>query len=63
MTIKTRFSLGDILYLKTDLDQLPRMVIYIKILGDPNCVIYGMVAGDEMSEHFDMELSEDKIIF
>lgn len=59
MTIVTEYSIGDIIYLKTDPDQWQRIITSIFIEGD-NHVKYGCVIADEMSVHQGFELSKKK---
>lgn len=62
MEIKTKFNIGDIVYLKTDLEQLPRIIYGIKITMTNVCYI--VAQGINTSEHYDIELQkqEDLII-
>jgi hypothetical protein len=51
---KLKFSLGDIVYLKTDIEQLERMVISINItLGGH---YYKLISGINESEHYEHEI-------
>lgn len=61
MTIKTRFDFGDIVYLKTDLDQLERMVLEIRCT--PTGEVYTIAVGELCTDHYEIELSDEKRIF
>lgn len=55
MKVSTRFDMFQIVYLKTDPDQLGRMVTYIKLL--PGSVVYALSYGTSSSEHFEQEIT------
>jgi hypothetical protein len=58
-----KFKLGEIVYLKTDSEQLPRMVTEISILGSSmsDCVTtYDLSQGEESSEHYSSEIIKTK---
>lgn len=55
------FSIGNEVYLKTDPDQLKRIVTGVMIR--PNGISYGLTSSTIESWHYDFEISEDKIIF
>jgi hypothetical protein len=61
MDIKNSFEIGEILYLKHDIEQLPRMVTGIKI--NPYDITYEVISGIEVSNHYDFELSKEKTIY
>lgn len=55
LNIDNKYTFGDIIYLKTDKEQLPRIVTEIVITkGD---LIYGVYAGVVYSKHYDYEIS------
>lgn len=54
------YEIGDTVYLKTDLDQLERIIT--EILIKPGCVVYLVVFETSASWHYDFELSLDKDI-
>jgi len=61
MVIENNFNIGDMVYLKHDIEQLPRMIIEIRIrMYD---IIYEVQSGVEISSHHDFELSKEKIVF
>ena len=61
LTIPNDFSIEDIVYLKHDVEQKPRMVITICISKDH--VLYELISGTEVSNHFGFEMSKTKAIF
>lgn len=56
--VDNKFSLKQVVYLKTDEDQRPRIVTAIVI--KPNDVLYELSCGPDASEHFDFEISTEK---
>lgn len=58
MVINNKFNIGQTVYLKTDTDQLQRIVTAIKICGD-NSFFYELSCGREVSSHYDFEISEE----
>lgn len=61
MEIDNDFTFDEILYLKHDIDQKPRMVLNI-IIGKQG-VMYEVISGMEVSIHFGSELSKEKTVF
>jgi len=59
MVIKNEYDLGQTVYLKTDTEQLPRIVygIEIRIGGS---LTYNVSCGTEISEHYGIELAKEK---
>jgi hypothetical protein len=58
MTIPNKYDLKQVVYLRTDTDQLPRIVTGIQIR--PNLLIYNLACGTSESDHYDIEMSEEK---
>jgi hypothetical protein len=58
MTITTEYDFGDIVYLKTDKEQLPIMVTEIRFSGDKGAT-YELTQGIFVSYHYDIEFSSD----
>ena len=58
MTINNVFDIGDSVYLKTDPEQLERIVygIEIRVTG----LLYSLCCGVSTSNHYDFEISKDK---
>jgi hypothetical protein len=59
MEIKTKYSIGDFVYLITDEDQKKRIITGIIIR--PSGVIYYVSCGDAETTHYDIEITKDKI--
>lgn len=55
MIIDNKFNIGDIVYLKTDMEQRERMVTCISIR--PTGISYAISCDTEESWHYDIELS------
>ena len=51
-----KFNLGDIVYLKTDTEQYPRMVTGIVIRANNN-ILYYLTKSDYETLHYDFEIS------
>lgn len=56
MTIKLKYNFGTTVYLKTDVDQLPRIVVGAIILGG-GYTEYKLACGDEFTWHSEFEIS------
>lgn len=56
MLIETDFELRQIVYLKTDEEQLPRMVTSVEVACDMS-VMYHLACGTQVSTHFGFEIS------
>ncbi len=46
------------MYLKTDIEQSERIIIGITLI--PNSIIYTLMCGVEMSEHYEFEISDNE---
>lgn len=60
--IDNRFPNGSTVFLKTDMDQLPRMIIGIKICLT-NELLYELVCGTIISWHYEAEITTERIVF
>lgn len=58
MTIDNKFDLKQIVYLKTDKNQLPRIVVRIQI--GPMGLLYCLNHSTVESWHYDFEMTEEK---
>ncbi len=58
LIINPIFNLKQIVYLKTDVDQLPRIVLYI-IVGDKE-ILYGLRQGSNYEIYSDFEITSEK---
>jgi hypothetical protein len=61
MKINNEFNIGDIVYFKTDVEQLPRIVTQITICGNGS-ILYGCSYSELQSSHYAIELSKEKDI-
>jgi len=59
LTVEFKHGFEDIVYLKTDIDQVPRMVLEMSI-APKDCVQYKLAEGDRTSWHYEIELSSKK---
>jgi hypothetical protein len=58
MELKTKFCLGDMVYLKTDPDQFKRMVTSFRV--GPDCIMYELSQGDKPPTlHYDFEIDSE----
>lgn len=58
MVIENKYRLEQIVYLKTDIDQLQRIVTAIS--ARQGSIIYELSCGDKTSSHYDFEMSEEE---
>lgn len=58
MNIDNKYNIGDVVYLVTDAEQLPRIVTAITLTKYE--LIYEVYAGTVQSKHYDFELSLEK---
>lgn len=56
--LKIDFELGQLVYLKTDTDQLPRIVT--AIIVKPNLLVYELSQSDKTSDHYAFEISSER---
>lgn len=59
VTIEIEFEIGQVVYLKTDTDQTPRMVTQIAISGSGG-LLYRLTCGTNESFHYEIEISAEK---
>lgn len=59
MKINNEFDFGEILYLKTDIHQNPRMLIAIEVYPDGE-LLYKLISGTSVSYHYAMEITREK---
>jgi uncharacterized protein YodC (DUF2158 family) len=62
MRIDNVFEIGDIVYLKTDEDQKPRMILSIEVFAQGE-LLYRLISGTFESHHYDYEMSKEKTYF
>jgi len=56
---KIIYQIGEVVYLKTDEDQQPRMITGI-VLRPNNTVLYYLTNSTTETSHFDIEISREK---
>jgi len=56
ISVDVPFTFGQIVYLKTDIEQLPRQVLSVKVSAD-NSIMVMLVQGEEAGWHFLVEIS------
>lgn len=57
MLVDNKFDFGQIVYLKTDKEQLPRMVVRFTISKES--ILYILAQGTGETTHYDIEISEE----
>lgn len=55
MTIETKFDIGQLVILKTDIQKSPRMITNIKI-NPGNVCLYDVMKAQEASSHYEIEI-------
>lgn len=59
MLVNNVFELKQQVYLKTDINQKPRIITSIVVCGDGG-ILYEVASANEYSKHYDFEISENK---
>jgi hypothetical protein len=59
MVIDNKYELGQIVYLKTDVEQFQRIVTMIKACADGG-LYYQLSFGKECSDHYEVEITDEK---
>lgn len=57
--LDNKYNIGDIVYLKTDPDQVERMITAIQL--NANGIIYRLVCGTTETWHYDIEINVEKV--
>lgn len=60
MVVNNKFHTGEIVFLKTDPDQMSRIVTAILVCGD-NSILYELTCGVQTSRHYDFEINSEKL--
>jgi len=60
MVIENKYDIGQTVYLKTDQDQKPRIVLAINV--NKYDLTYDVASGTSLSRHYDFEISEEKVL-
>ncbi len=58
MIIENKYEIGEMVFIVTDREQLPRQVTAIKIT--PGTILYQLACGTMVSDHYEVELSTEK---
>lgn len=58
--IDNEFEIGAVVYLKTDMDQQPRIVYGFKVFK--NDILYTLACGTQSSDHYAIEIAAEKNI-
>lgn len=58
MLVKNTFRIGQVIYIKTDPEQLPRIVIALRVT--PDSIMYEVAYIGQVSLHYDLEINADK---
>lgn len=53
----SKFYFGQTVYLRTDIEQLPRLVTVISFRGSSGHVVYTLTGGTQDSDHYEFEIS------
>lgn len=59
MTINNRFKLGELVYLRTDPDQFPRIIVALQITADGG-MLYKLAIGMNEQWHYEIEIAREK---
>ena len=59
--IENSFNIGEIVYLRHDIEQLPRMIVGINI--NKYNILYELISGTVVSNHLDFEMSIEKVVY
>lgn len=59
MTINNKFKLGEMVYLKTDPEQMARIIISLQISVDGG-LLYKLAIGMSEQWHYEAEISRDR---
>lgn len=61
MNIQTKYKIGDVVFLITDIGQLPRLITGVLIR--PSGISFYLSAGDVETHHYQIEFVRDKNIY
>ena len=56
--LDNKFNIGEIVYLITDMENLPRIITAMKVFGDGR-ILYSLCQGPLMQEHYEMEICKE----
>lgn len=58
--LNVEFEQGEIVYLRTDQEQLPRLVMGYRLQNMSVTVLYDLMCGTTQSCHYELELTREK---
>lgn len=58
--IDNKYEIGEIVFLKTDLEQLPRIVTCVKVFAQGE-LTYELSQGAGITQHYEFEITKEKI--
>lgn len=61
MNVETKYNIGDVVFLMTDIEQLQRIVTGV-LIRPRNAVIYYLTCGDTETTHYELEMVSEKNI-
>jgi len=59
LVVDNKYTIGDTVYLVTDIDQLPRLVLAYKIYKEGE-IMYELIQGTSASMHYAFEIQTEK---
>jgi len=57
IVVENKFEFGEVVYLKTDKEQNPRIVYMMKVFQ--NEILYELACGTIVSSHYEFEISKE----
>ena len=57
--VNNKFQHGETVYLFCDVEQSPRMVVYITVYAE-GVLAYGLTANGEETEHWEFEIAKER---
>lgn len=60
MFINNKYEIEDIVFLKTDIEQMERMIVEIEVLPNQH-LLYKLSCGTQFTTHYECELSKDRV--
>jgi len=62
ITINNKYQIGEIVWLKTDREQLQRLIIGVEIYPDKS-YMYKLGCGQEAGYHFELEIAREAVTY
>lgn len=60
--LNVEFEQGEIVYLRTDQEQLARLVMGYRVQNNSSTILYDLMCGTLQSCHYEMELTREKTL-